>query len=155
MYKYIMAAAKRIRKELIELLKDPPANCSAGPIHDTDIFNWHGMIYGPADTPYAGGVFNLTIQFPSDYPFSPPRIVFTTKIYHPNINKNGFICLDILKTTNWSPALTIGKVLLSILSMFDDANPKDPLVPEIAQQYENDREAYTRTAREWTEKYAM
>merc|ERR1712039_38047 len=85
-----------------------------------------------------GGVFFLNIQFPSDYPFKPPKCHFTTKIYHCNVNANGAICLDILKD-QWSPALTISKVLLSISSLMTDANPNDPLVPEIAQVYLKDR----------------
>lgn len=64
---------------------------------------------GPPDSPFQGGVFFLNIHFPADYPFKPPKISFTTKIYHPNINAQGGICLDILKNA-WSPALTISKV---------------------------------------------
>ncbi|RXM34651.1 Ubiquitin-conjugating enzyme E2 D4 [Acipenser ruthenus] len=63
---------------------------------------------GPSDSPYQGGVFFLTIHFPTDYPFKPPKVAFTTKIYHPNINSNGSICLDILRS-QWSPALTVSK----------------------------------------------
>ena len=147
-------SARRIARELIDLRKDPPANCSAGPANESDMYNWEGIMFGPSDSPYAGGVFKVTIQFPIDYPFKPPRIVFLTKIYHPNINKAGFICLDILKQ-NWSPALTISKVLLSVLSMLTDPNPNDPLEPDIAHQYTSDRAGYEVTAREWTVTYAQ
>ena len=108
---------------------------------------------GPEDSPYSGGVFFLNIHFPPDYPFKPPKVSFTTKIYHPNINANGSICLDILKD-QWSPALTISKVLLSISSLLTDPNPDDPLVPEIATIYKSDRERYNNTARDWTSRYA-
>uniref|UniRef100_A0A8D0ZXB4 UBC core domain-containing protein n=1 Tax=Sus scrofa TaxID=9823 RepID=A0A8D0ZXB4_PIG len=140
-------------KELNDLARDPPAQCSAGPVGD-DMFHWQATIMGPNDSPYQGGVFFLTIHFPTDYPFKPPKVAFTTRIYHPNINSNGSICLDILRS-QWSPALTISKVLLSICSLLCDPNPDDPLVPEIARIYKTDREKYNRIAREWTQKYAM
>jgi ubiquitin-conjugating enzyme E2 D/E len=146
-------ALKRIQKELVEFNKDPPSNCSAGPVNDSDLFHWQANIMGPPDSPYQGGVFFLNIHFPTDYPFKPPKITFTTRIYHPNINSNGSICLDILKD-QWSPALTISKVLLSISSLLNDANPDDPLVPEIANIYKTDKTKYEATAKEWTRKYA-
>jgi ubiquitin-conjugating enzyme E2 D/E len=148
-----MTASKRIARELIDIQNDPPLNCSAGPVNDSDIFTWEGVLFGPSDSPYAGGTFRVNIQFPMDYPFKPPRVTFATKIYHPNINSDGFICLDILKQ-NWSPALTISKVLLSILSMLTDPNPKDPLMPNIARQYTENHELYKITAEEWTQRYA-
>ncbi|XP_039046476.1 ubiquitin-conjugating enzyme E2 28 isoform X1 [Hibiscus syriacus] len=104
-------ASKRILKELKDLQKDPPTSCSAGPVAE-DMFHWQATIMGPPDSPYAGGVFLVTIHFPPDYPFKPPKVAFRTKVFHPNINSNGSICLDILKE-QWSPALTISKVIIS------------------------------------------
>ncbi len=149
----IMSVVKRIKKELDELIKDPPTHISAGP-KDDDIFHWKACITGPADSPYSGGLFYLHIYFTKDYPFKPPKIKFITKIYHPNINHNGSICLDILNK-NWSPALTISKVLLSISSLLTDPNPNDPLVADIANLYKKNRKEYTRRARQYTIKYAM
>ncbi|XP_047972123.1 ubiquitin-conjugating enzyme E2 11 isoform X1 [Salvia hispanica] len=155
-------ASKRIMKELAELKKDPPAACSAGsssstfytgPVND-NMFEWQATIMGPPDSPYAGGVFLATIHFPPDYAFKPPKVAFKTKVYHPNINSQGSICLDILKA-QWSPALTISKVLLSICSLLTDPNPDDPLEAEIAKQYKTNRSKYEITARSWTQKYAM
>jgi len=146
-------ALKRINKELTDLGRDPPSSCSAGPMGD-DLFHWQATIMGPSDSPFQGGVFFLSIHFPTDYPFKPPKVNFTTRIYHPNINSNGSICLDILRD-QWSPALTISKVLLSICSMLTDPNPDDPLVPEIAHVYKTDRARYEATAREWTRKFAI
>nr|POF15688.1 isoform 3 of ubiquitin-conjugating enzyme e2 8 [Quercus suber] len=106
-------ASKRILKELKDLQKDPPTSCSAGPVAE-DMFHWQATIMGPPDSPYAGGVFLVTIHFPPDYPFKPPKVAFRTKVFHPNINSNGSICLDILKE-QWSPALTISKRLLTCI----------------------------------------
>jgi len=147
-----MSALKRIERELIEIKKDPPVNCSAGPEYD-DIFEWRATIIGPSESPFENGVFFLSVSFPQQYPFKPPKVKFLTKIYHPNINTNGNICLDILKE-NWSPALTISKVLLSICSLLCDPNPDDPLVIDIARQYKNNYSEYELTALEWTHKYA-
>ena len=147
-----MASLKRITREFTSFNKDPPTNCSAGPEGD-DLYHWTATIMGPEGSPYYGGVFYLNITFPSNYPFKPPKIAFITKIYHPNINSSGGICLDILKD-NWSPALTISKVLLSICSLLTDPNPDDPLVPEIARKFKDNRVQYEITAREWTQCYA-
>ena len=145
-------SVKRLKKELQELQKDPPVNCSAG-IIDDDINTWDATIIGPEDSPYAGGIFNLDIHFPMNYPFKPPKCNFKTKIYHPNINSAGSICVDILKD-NWSPALTLSKVLLSICSLLTDPNPSDPLEPTIAKQYINNREEFINKATLWTYEYA-
>ena len=143
----------RIAKELAEITLDPPSNCSAGPKDESNLYEWISTVMGPDGSPYAGGVFFLKITFPEDYPFKPPKVAFKTRIYHCNIAHDGQICLDILKD-NWSPALTISKVLLSICSLLTDANPADPLVGSIAQQYKIDREEHDRIAREWVRKWA-
>merc|ERR1711964_39225 len=148
---YNIMALRRIQKELIDLGREPPSNCSAGPVNEKDQFHWQATIMGPDDSPYAGGIFFLDIHFPPDYPFKPPKMKFTTKLYHPNISSNGSICLDIL-SSQWSPALTISKTLLSISSLLTDPNPDDPLAPEVARIYKRDKNKFNETAREWTRK---
>ncbi|XP_034517958.1 ubiquitin-conjugating enzyme E2 E2 isoform X1 [Ailuropoda melanoleuca] len=168
----LSTSAKRIQKELAEITLDPPPNCrgfkcplhlmesccfedsetSAGPKGD-NIYEWRSTILGPPGSVYEGGVFFLDITFSPDYPFKPPKVTFRTRIYHCNINSQGVICLDILKD-NWSPALTISKVLLSICSLLTDCNPADPLVGSIATQYMTNRAEHDRMARQWTKRYA-
>ncbi len=147
------SALPRLNKELKALKKNPPCNCSAGPI-ENNMFEWKATIIGPTDSPYKGGIFNLSINYPKNYPFKPPKVRFITKVYHPNINHAGEICLDILKD-QWSPALVTSKLLLSICSLLTDPNPDDPLVPEIASQFKNNRELFNLTAQEWTTTFAM
>lgn len=147
-----MTDIKRLKKELDDMQKNDIPNLSLGPVND-NLFEWEAIILGPISTPYEGGVFNLSISIPSNYPFKPPIVIFKTRIYHPNINSAGSICLDILKN-KWTPALTISKILLSICSLLSDPNPNDPLVPDIARQLKNDPENYFQTAKEWTVLYA-
>ena len=143
-----MSTLKRLQNELKEMTTNPPTNCSAGPIND-NMYKWQATIIGPEGSPYHGGVFNLLIDFPENYPFKAPKVYFTTKIYHCNINDAGGICLDILKN-NWSPALTISKVLLSICSLMDDPNPDDPLMVSIATLLKTNKELHDKNAREYT-----
>uniref|UniRef100_A0A2P2LU09 Ubiquitin-conjugating enzyme E2 35 n=1 Tax=Rhizophora mucronata TaxID=61149 RepID=A0A2P2LU09_RHIMU len=99
------------------------------------------MILGPTQSPYEGGVFKLELFLPEEYPMAPPKVRFLTKIYHPNIDKLGRICLDILKD-KWSPALQIRTVLLSIQALLSAPNPDDPLSENIAKHWKtNETEA--------------
>ncbi|CAL1273804.1 unnamed protein product [Larinioides sclopetarius] len=136
-----------------EMIRNPPPQCSAGPFGN-DLYRWQAIIMGPKNSPYEGGVFSLDMHFPKNYPMKPPKVKFTTKVYHPNIDSSGNICLDIL-LNNWSPALTVSKLLLSICSLLCDPNPDSSLAAAIARIYLADREKYYEHARKWTKKYAM
>lgn len=144
------ASLKRIMKELKAMQDDQIA------VHlcDTDsCVTWKVVIHGPVSSPYEGGTFVLSVTFPSDYPFKPPQVVFLTPMYHCNVNSSGSICLDILKS-QWSPALTIPKVVASISSMLTDPNADDPLDCVKAQLFRDNREEYNRQAREFTARHA-
>ena len=143
---------KRLNQEMKELQENPIENCSAGPI-ENNLREWQATIFGPQDTPYQGGVFTVMIRFTDQYPFKPPQVYFKTPIYHCNINSRGGICLDIL-SKNWSPVLTIGKLLLSICSLLAQPNPDDPLVPSIADLYVKNRTFHDFKAKEYTAQYA-
>jgi len=95
----------------------------------------------------------LELFLPEEYPMAPPKVRFLTKIYHPNIDKLGRICLDILKD-KWSPALQIRTVLLSIQALLSSPNPDDPLATDVAKHYKENEKDAQKVSREWTEKYA-
>lgn len=144
----------RLMNEYLDISRYPPNGISAGPSNESNLNEWNAILQGSPGTPYEGGIFDIKIIFPNDYPFKPPKITFLTPIFHCNINAKGEICIDILKD-NWAPALTIDKVLLSIASLLDKPNPNDPLVPENAILYKNNKNEYDSLAREWTLKYAF
>ncbi|KAJ7661257.1 ubiquitin-conjugating enzyme/RWD-like protein [Mycena rosella] len=145
------ATLKRIHREISDVKKEDLGSITLVP--SDNLFVWCGTLPGPEGSVYEGGVFNIAVNLPPDYPFNAPKVTFKTKIYHMNISDQGNICIDILKH-NWSPALSLFKVILSLSSLLTDPNPKDPLVPSIANQYVRNRKLHDSTAREWTALYA-
>ncbi len=120
---------------------------------ENDPTKWTIIFFGPSESPFEDGVFKLSVHFKGKYPFEPPHCQFMTKIYHPNIDMAGRICLDVLKS-NWSPALSIPKLVLSIISLLTDPNPMSPLNGEAAQLCINKRDEYNKIIKEYTKKYA-
>merc|ERR1711990_641713 len=148
-----MAMPRRIVKETARLMQEPPPGISATP-NEENLRHFNVIVAGPDDSPYQGGVFKLELFLPAEYPMVPPKVRFLTKIYHPNIDKLGRICLDILKD-KWSPALQIRTVLLSIQALLSAPNPDDPLANDVADHWKSNEESAIATAREWTLRYAV
>merc|ERR1711865_547609 len=148
----IMAMPKRIIKETARLLQEPPPGVSATPYED-NLRYFKVIIAGPQESPYQGGIFQLELFLPADYPMVPPKVRFLTRIYPPNIDKLGRICLDILRD-KWSPALQIRTVLLSIQALMSAPNPDDPLANDVADHWKSDEAQAMHTARQWTEMHA-
>ncbi len=146
-------ARKRVEKELRDVWTNPIEGIVAGPADESNMMAWTATIDGPPGTPYAGGKFKLSMNFPSNFPFKPPQCKFLTKVYHCNVSSRGSICLDILKS-EWSPVLTVNKLLLSIMTLLSDANPSDPLSADVADMYLSNRAEHDRIAAHWTDMYA-
>lgn len=117
-------------------MADPPPSITARP-HEDNLRYFDVTMEGPATSPFEGGTFKLELFLPEEYPMGPPKVRFLTKIYHPNIDKLGRICLDILKD-KWSPALQVRTVLLSIQALLSAPNPDDPLANDVAQHWKED-----------------
>ncbi|KAI8873163.1 ubiquitin-conjugating enzyme E2 N [Ramicandelaber brevisporus] len=147
-----MAVPKRILKEIERLQSDPIPDITAVP-SDSNIRHFQVSMKGPSSSPFSGGNFKLELFLPEDYPMAPPKVRFMTRIYHPNIDKLGRICLDILKD-KWSPALQVRTVLLSVQALLSSPNPDDPLANDVAQHWKENESAAIETAKEWTARYA-
>ena len=91
-------ATRRMRKEMLLLRKSPREGVQLS-LDEDRLDQFSGAIMGPADTPYDGGIFQVKINIPVDFPFSPPEIIFLNKIFHPNVDPCGNVCLDILKVS--------------------------------------------------------
>lgn len=144
---------RRIIKETQRLMQEPVPGIRAIPDEQNARY-FHVVVSGPEGSPYERGVFKLELFLPEEYPMSAPKVRFMTKIYHPNIDKLGRICLDILKD-KWSPALQIRTVLLSIQALLSAPNPDDPLANDVAEQWKTNEATAIETARNWTLKYAI
>eukprot|EP01083_Nonionella_stella_P276021 937648_1 len=144
---------KRLKKELARLDKDCPTGIKVTP-HDDNFRYFDIEILGPTDTPYEGGTFHIEMFLTDRYPMKPPKCRFLTKIYHPNVDKIGRICLDVLKD-KWTPALTVSRLCLSIQCLMQDPNPDDPLDNQVAELWKSNLKEAQRNAIEWTKRYAM
>uniref|UniRef100_A0AAV1T431 E2 ubiquitin-conjugating enzyme n=1 Tax=Peronospora matthiolae TaxID=2874970 RepID=A0AAV1T431_9STRA len=145
--------ARRLTKELTELTQNPPDWCKVSTAED-NLMHWQAVLTGPENSPYEGGVFNLDMQFPSEYPFKAPRVRFVTRVYHPNIkSQSGEICADII-SQNWTPTLNALHCLTAIKQVLEQPDMDNPLEPEIAKQMHENKVEFDKTAMEWTKQYA-
>ena len=148
------ALRNRAMKEFQDLQKNKNDHAVQVKLVDNDYRHWKGRIKGPIDTVYQGGVFDVDIIIPDDYPFKPPKMKFDTKIWHPNISSvTGAICLDILKN-EWTPALTIRTALISLQALMCEPVPNDPQDAVVAKQYMSNINLFNQTAKHWVEEYA-
>ncbi|ESQ29431.1 hypothetical protein EUTSA_v10023800mg [Eutrema salsugineum] len=133
-----MYSAKVISLQLKEVERKNSPCFSTGPVGE-DLYHWEAIITGPKGSPYENAVFKLDIHFPLDYPFAPPRVMFKTKVYHPNVNTYGNIFLKMLNPAHFRTNNSINDTLF---------------VEEIARIYVEDRAAFETTALAWTVEHA-
>ena len=146
---------KYLKNEFNALQNNPilSLGCTVGLPNPNDIFHWRLSLLGPQDTPYAGGMFFLSVDFPEGYPKVRPEVRFKNKIYHLNVReKDGHICISTLN--EWVPNTPMVDVISSIFALFYEQNPLSPYSWTMAGQYKLNRNEFNKTAQEWTRKYA-
>jgi ubiquitin-conjugating enzyme E2 A len=139
-------ALKRLTKELTQLTSEPLEGFIL--TDTTNIMCWKGIIEGPKDTPFENGKFPIQITFDEDYPRGPPSVKFLVSIFHPNIYRDGKICVDILQSQEWSPVQTVRTIVLSLRSLFMDPNPSSPANRDAAMMFMNNKTEYESKVRE-------
>lgn len=123
-------ASSRLLREAREMLTRAPDGISASPISDENMLAWRATITGPNASVYQGAKFRLHLDFPCDYPYSPPSLFFITRIFHPNVDMDsGRVCVDLLEHDHWSSAASIRVVLLSLQSLLASPTALDSAHP--------------------------
>lgn len=148
-----MAASRRLAKELQDIKASGSKTFRDIEVDDANILSWKGMIV-PESAPYNKGAFKIEINFPAEYPFKPPKITFVTKIYHPNIDEKGQVCLPIISTDNWKPATKTDQVIQSLIALVNDPEPEHPLRADLAEEFTKDKKKFMKNAEEFTKKNA-
>ncbi|KAH8090919.1 ubiquitin-conjugating enzyme 9 [Filobasidium floriforme] len=139
----------RLAEERKQWRKDHPFGFFARPKKETDgsqnLMIWEVGIPGKVGTNWEGGLYEVTMTFPEDYPQRPPKCKFTPPLFHPNVYPSGTICLSILDEEKaWKPTITIKQLLLGIQDLLNDPNASDPAQVEAYTMFKNDKVAYER-----------
>ncbi|KAJ3127783.1 Ubiquitin-conjugating enzyme E2 G2 [Nowakowskiella sp. JEL0407] len=145
--------------QLAELTLNAPEGITAGPISEDNFFEWEALIAGPEDTAYEGGIFTATLKFQKDYPLSPPVMKFVGPMYHPNVYKDGTVCISILHppgddpnmyehaSERWSPVQSVEKILISVVSMLAEPNDESGANVEASKMWREDRKQFNEIVR--------
>ncbi|AWP00746.1 putative ubiquitin-conjugating enzyme E2 L3-like isoform 3 [Scophthalmus maximus] len=148
-----MTSTMRLDKELNDIRNSGMKHFRNILVDESNIFTWQGLIV-PDRTPYDKGAFRIEIIFPAEYPFKPPKIAFKTKIYHPNIDEKGQVCLPIISVDNWKPATKACQVIQSLITLVNNPQPEHPLRADLAEEYTKDPAKFIKNAEEFTKKHS-
>jgi len=133
------AAELRAQKDIAEM--SPPTGCKVEFKDPNDIMNFT-LYITPNDGMYIGATFQFSITIPNTYPYDPPKVHCDTLVYHPNIDLEGHVCLNILRQ-DWMPVLSLGSVIFGLMTLFLEPNPDDPLNKDAATLMIENKKAFT------------
>ncbi|KAH8420850.1 hypothetical protein KR222_006839, partial [Zaprionus bogoriensis] len=148
-----MSASRRLSRELTDIVAAKSKILRNIEASDESLFLWTGLLV-PEKPPYNKGAFRIEISFPAQYPFMPPKILFKTQIYHPNIDEKGEVCLSIITPDNWKPTTRAEQVIQSLIDIVHSPQPEHPLRSDLAEEFVKDHKKFMKTAEEFTKKNA-
>ena len=149
-----MAATRRLTKELADIRKSGITVFQEIEVNETNILVWTGLLV-PDNAPYNKAAYRIELTFPAEYPFKPPKLLFKTPIYHPNVDEKGQICLPIITAENWKPATKTDQVIASLVTLINTPEPGHPLRADLAEEYTKDLKKFQKNAEEHAKKYAL
>lgn len=148
-----MAASRRRVKELEEIRKRGLKHFCNIQVDDADVLTWQGLVV-PDSLPYEQGAFRVEISFSAEYPFKPPKATFKTKIYHPNVDEKGRVCLPAICADSWKPATDTQQAIQALEALVNDPQPEHPLRADLAEEDARDRAQFRAKAEEFTRRHA-
>ncbi|XP_060627766.1 ubiquitin-conjugating enzyme E2 L3 [Anolis sagrei] len=148
-----MAAARRVGKELDEIRRSRFRCFRNIEVDPANVLLWKWLLV-PDDPPYNQGAFQVEISFPGDYPLHPPKVTFKTKIYHPNVDETGRVCLPIISPRNWNLSTKIEQVIQELIALVNNPDPDHPLRAELAEEFTMDHERFLAKAKEHTREFS-
>jgi ubiquitin-conjugating enzyme E2 R len=161
-----VATIKLLQNTYKKLMDEPVEGFNCVP-HEDNFLVWSVYLEGPKDTPYEGGIFELMMEFPVDYPMEPPKLKFVSEFWHPNVFKDGNICISILHSSTstdnrhnelesdaerWMPSQTVSSVILSVMSLLNDPNFSSPANIDASVMWRKDFEKYREVCKKIVEK---
>jgi len=146
------SASKRLANEYKKIITDPVDNVTFD-VDENNILNWKFTFLGPYDTPYEGGIYHGVITFPPDYPSRPPKVKFTSKLFHPNVYPDGNICISILhegidetnyerEDERWRSIFNVRYIFIVIIAILNESNLDSAANIDAAKLYREDKKAY-------------
>ncbi|KAL0479391.1 NEDD8-conjugating enzyme [Acrasis kona] len=132
----------RVQKDLDELEPKWSDNLKT---ENVDLLNHFTLTLSPDEGIWKNHAHVFDISVPDEYPIKPPKVLCKTKVYHPNIDQEGHICLNILRE-DWKPVLNLNAIFTGLHFLFLEPNPSDPLDTEAANVYEKDYDKFKRIA---------
>ena len=140
-------------RDLAEIRSNPLPRYPIIRADEANILEWETLLQ-PTLAPFDKGAFWVHLSFPSQFPFVPPKVQFKTKIYHPSVDDEGRICLQIIRQEHWKPDIKVARILEELADSIDDIQAEHALRVDLVQEFLKERAKFDKNANEFIQKFA-